>query len=145
MSLQRIRNNKGFTIIELLIVIVVIGILAALVLTAYGNIQQRARDTEGQTDIAEISKQLELQYINDGTFNGRYPFDIATVKTSLAGKVPTETFDSPRNTTHPYVYTATLADGTTACTAVNAAQCAKYTLSYPLEGKTGNFTKNSSN
>ncbi|MBP6880712.1 prepilin-type N-terminal cleavage/methylation domain-containing protein [Candidatus Saccharibacteria bacterium] len=143
MSLQRIRNNKGFTIIELLIVIVVIGILAALVLTAYGNIQQRARDTEGQTDIAEISKQLELQYINDGTFKGSYPPTLAAAETEFGTKLPAETFDSPRNTTHPYVYTGLAADGTTTCT--TATGCPKYKISYPLEGKTGNFEKKSSN
>ena len=37
-------SNKGFTILELLIVIVVIGILAALVITGFGAIQERSRN-----------------------------------------------------------------------------------------------------
>jgi prepilin-type N-terminal cleavage/methylation domain-containing protein len=44
------KASKGFTIVELLIVIVVIGILAALVVTTYNGIQQKARDTERKTD-----------------------------------------------------------------------------------------------
>lgn len=43
---MRIKNkqNSGFTIVELLIVIVVIGILAAITIVAYNGVQQRARD-----------------------------------------------------------------------------------------------------
>ena len=39
-------DNRGFTIVELLIVIVVIGILAAITIVAFNGIQQRARNTQ---------------------------------------------------------------------------------------------------
>ena len=61
--------SKGFTIVELLIVIVVIGILAALVLNTFSGVQRRARDTERQTDVNSVATQLEVYY-ND---NGGYP------------------------------------------------------------------------
>lgn len=66
------RNNRkprGFTIVELLIVIVVLGILAAITIVAYSGIQQRARDSQRQNDMSELTKVLELYY----TDNGRYP------------------------------------------------------------------------
>lgn len=44
--LIRRQNNSGFTIVELLIVIVVIGILAAITIVAYSGIQQRARNAK---------------------------------------------------------------------------------------------------
>ena len=50
---------RGFTIVELLIVIVVIGILAALVVVTYSGIQQKARDTERKTDVNALHGQLE--------------------------------------------------------------------------------------
>ena len=56
------RLQKGFTIVELLIVIVIIGILALLVLNTFNGVQQKARDTERQTDATSISKQLEAYY-----------------------------------------------------------------------------------
>lgn len=75
------KNNRGFTIVELLIVIVVIGILAALVVVTYNGIQQKARDTERKTDINAMHGQLEafqaqngryptLANVNDATFRG---------------------------------------------------------------------------
>ncbi len=62
-------KQTGFTIVELLIVIVVIGILAAITIVAYGGIQARARDSQRQSDVRAITKALELYY----TDNGRYP------------------------------------------------------------------------
>lgn len=61
--------QKGFTIVELLIVIVVIGILAALVLNTFAGVQKKARDQERVTDIKALSTQLEVAYQN----NGGYP------------------------------------------------------------------------
>lgn len=61
-------KQSGFTIVELLIVIVVIGILAALVITTFNGIQQKGRDTERQTDIKAIHGQLEAYYAQSGYY-----------------------------------------------------------------------------
>ena len=61
-------KEKGFTIVELLIVIVVIAILAAISIVAYNGIQQRARDSQRQSDIATIAKALELYLIDNGSY-----------------------------------------------------------------------------
>ena len=52
------KSTSGFTIVELLIVIVVIAILAAISVVAYTGIQQRARDSKRTNDIAQIKKAL---------------------------------------------------------------------------------------
>lgn len=66
---MRKTNSKGFTIIELLVVIVIIGILVALALPQLFAAQARGRDTERKNDLKNIKTQLET-YFND---NGSYP------------------------------------------------------------------------
>lgn len=62
------KSRSGFTIVELLIVIVVIGILAAITIVAYNGIQQRARDTARKSDLALIAKSLKLYYVDNGDY-----------------------------------------------------------------------------
>ena len=63
------RDSRGFTIVELLIVIVVIAILAAISIMAYNGIQDRARETGVKSELTLAAKQLEL----DRSTSGRYP------------------------------------------------------------------------
>lgn len=53
------RHTAGFTIVELLIVITVIGILAGIVLVAYNGIQGRAYDASVKSDLSSFADQLE--------------------------------------------------------------------------------------
>ena len=62
-------SRNGFTIVELLIVIVVIGILAAITVIAYNGIQGRAKYSLMQSDLKSITKALELYKVD----NGNYP------------------------------------------------------------------------
>jgi len=74
MGLRNIKNKEnGFTIVELLIVIVIIGILAALVIVAYTGIQNRARTTKANTNATALQKKLEAYAADDGLGNGKYP------------------------------------------------------------------------
>jgi len=59
---------RGFTIVELLIVVVVIAILATITVVAYTNIQARARDSQRQQDVKTIAKALELYYLDKGAY-----------------------------------------------------------------------------
>jgi len=68
-KLKQRRSEGGFTLVELLIVIVVIAILAAIVINTFSGVQARARDTERQTDVKAVASQLEVYY----TDNGYYP------------------------------------------------------------------------
>jgi len=52
-------RSSGFTIVELLIIIVVIGILAAITIVGYNGIQSRAISTVVQNDVKSSAKQLE--------------------------------------------------------------------------------------
>jgi prepilin-type N-terminal cleavage/methylation domain-containing protein len=62
-------TQYGFTIVELLIVIVVIGILAAITIVAYNGIQNRSRLAAYQSDVTNIDKKTESY----SSINGSYP------------------------------------------------------------------------
>jgi prepilin-type N-terminal cleavage/methylation domain-containing protein len=64
-----IPRNKGFTLIELVIVIAVIGILATIALTAVSTAQARARDAQRLSDIGQIQIALKIFFAR----NDRYP------------------------------------------------------------------------
>lgn len=61
-------KQPGFTIVELLVVIVVIGILAAITIVAYNGFQVRARDTQRASDAASILKALDAYKAIHGTY-----------------------------------------------------------------------------
>jgi prepilin-type N-terminal cleavage/methylation domain-containing protein len=65
------KTNSGFTIVELLIVIVVIAILAAITIVSYNGISQRARASTLQNDLSSAIKKIETTKISSGI--GIYP------------------------------------------------------------------------
>ena len=60
------RTGQGFTIVELLIVIVVIAILATITIVTFSGVQRQARDAKRKQDVATIAKQLQIH----STYNG---------------------------------------------------------------------------
>ncbi len=63
--------RRGFTLVELLVVMAIIGVLAALGVGNYVSTQAKARDSQRKQDLRQLSNALEL-YLGD---YGRYPFD----------------------------------------------------------------------
>ncbi len=60
-------NTKGFTIVELLIVIVVIGILAAITIVAFNGIQNRARTSSAKSAAQTVLKKAEAYNADEST------------------------------------------------------------------------------
>lgn len=145
------RKQQGFTIVELLIVIVVIGILAALVVTTFTGIQQKARDTERQTDIKAIHGQLEAYYAQNGSYPALAEVNSSSWRSTNMKGLDPEALKDPKGSSQAlaastsataYGYAPlTSADG--ACTTA-AADCAKYTLTATLEGG-GTYSKSNLN
>ncbi len=76
------KNANGFTIVELLIVIVVVGILAAISIVAYNGVQAKARTSAVHSDLSNVKKKL-MMFSAD---SGRYPVngaDLAAADLSI--------------------------------------------------------------
>ena len=88
-------DSKGFTIVELLVVIVIIAILTTLAVVLYNGVQIRAADTTLKSDLRNASKRLAL----DNVQNGTYPISAAAADGGAGLK------KSP-GTTYQYTYTS---------------------------------------
>ena len=67
--MKRNRLHSGFTLLEILVVMVIIGILATIGLRSFGSSQVKARDAKRKSDMHNIATALEV-YHND---KGQYP------------------------------------------------------------------------
>jgi prepilin-type N-terminal cleavage/methylation domain-containing protein len=124
-QLPSTKNTKGFTLVELLVVITIIAILAIIGLTVFSGLQQSARDSKRRADVDAIAKAYEVTYSK-----GIYTTPPGTQYAD--GSVPTD----PQNT-GTYVYTTTLTPA--ACT--SGTTCTGYTICAHLEKTgTGNST-----
>jgi prepilin-type N-terminal cleavage/methylation domain-containing protein len=137
------KNQRGFTIVELLIVIVVIGILAALVITTYTGIQAKARNSNRQTDVNSVQTQLEAYFAQNGHYPSLTDMNDSSWRSTNMKSLDTEALQDPQGSaatlvTSPvaksYAYAVTNSSGTS-CESDDTT-CAQYTLTATLEGGT---------
>jgi len=104
--------KRGFTIIELLVVMAIIGMLASVILVVFSGVQAKSRDTRRIEDVREMQKALSLYYVDGNRFpQAPSPVTITgsdAVSTALvnAGAIPAVSPD-PVTPDFDYTYQAT--------------------------------------
>jgi len=102
----RMKNSRGFTIVELLIIIVVIGILAGITIVAYSGVQNRAKTSAVQSAASLASKKIEAHAVQNS--------DIYPANLTIAGITNTDAgvyLYSVNNDISPRHYCVTAVDG----------------------------------
>ena len=100
------KNSQGFTIVELLIVIVVIAILAAITIVAYNGVSNRAKASAAQSAASQASKKVAAYAV---TNSDQYPADLATAGVSNSGDTVFQY--SVNNTSSPRTFCVTATIG----------------------------------
>lgn len=90
-------TKKAFTLIEMLIVIVIIGILAAALIPRLLSVQGRARDTKRKADLQQIGSALAIYKIDNSSFPAGSGSVFAILVPLISGYV-TATPNDPVNT-----------------------------------------------
>lgn len=89
------KTRRGFTVVELAVVIVVIGILTSITMISYGTYQRRTQIATAQNDLKAINNALEKYYSKNGAYpistppnGGAYVYRAELGETFISGLVP---------------------------------------------------------
>lgn len=107
LKLNKMKNQKGFTLIELMIVIAIIGILAAIAIPQFSAYRKRSYDSAAQADLRNAATAQEAYYVD----NSIYTITAATLVGATYGLYTSAgvvfgitsagTFDYVMTATHP--------------------------------------------
>src|SRR5215467_1052819 len=106
--MSRRQQQAGFTLIEIMVVILILGLLATLVVQSLRGATDKAKRTKAMADIAELKTALDRYYIDNGSYpSGDQGLQALVTPPAQGGGDPGDGYirrvpNDPWN--HPYVY-----------------------------------------
>jgi len=110
---MRRKLNKGFTLVELMVVIVILGIIGTVAFVFVMDKPDKAKWTKAQTEMGEIVKALNTYKLD----KGEYPDAVDAIADQFNGKVPSDPFSR-----QPYSYERTTSGFTLTCLGKDQAE-----------------------
>ena len=155
------KQQSGFTLIELALIVVVIGVLLTLVLTTYSGVQAKNRNSSRQAKIDTLQAQLETYYVQFSKYPTSKNLNDPSWRKANLKDIANDALQDPRWKNSNTACTANGAAITSSTPAPNCLSyqvttsegadcdnikklCAQYTLTAKLEGS-GKYVKSSLN
>ena len=113
---QRSLLQKGFTLVELMIVVVIVGILSAIALPSFLNQQNKAKAACADTQVSALAKEQQVFFAENSSFAADFDALGTTAPTACKGYstvtlTNTEIEASPTDTTNGFCVKAALSNG----------------------------------